>query len=69
MLRAALDPDDAAAFDQHFFDGETFANLRTGFGCCIDEQLVEYRPPRAYAAGVSLVPGTPAIVKGPKSKE
>ena len=47
MLRAALYADRTPVLDQDLLDGEAFADLRAGFGCCIDEQLVEYRPPRA----------------------
>ena len=47
MLRAALDADRPSVLDQDLLDGEAFADLRAGLGGRVDEQLVEYRPPRA----------------------
>ena len=47
MLRAALDADRTSVLDQDLLDGEAFADLRAGLSCCVDEQLVEYRPPWA----------------------
>ena len=50
--------DHAPVFDQDLLDSEAFADLRTGFGGCIDEQLVEYRSPRAV--GQRVLPACPA---------
>ena len=47
MPRAALYADRTSVLDQDFLDGEAFAHLRAGLGRCIDQQLVEYRPPWA----------------------
>jgi hypothetical protein len=47
LLRAALDADRTSVLDQDFLDGEAFADLRAGLSCGVDEQLVEYRAPRA----------------------
>jgi hypothetical protein len=37
----------ASIIQDQFFGSETFANFRAGFGGCIDEDLIEHRPPHA----------------------
>ena len=52
VLRSTLDADRTFAFDNDLLDGEALTDLRTGFGCGVDEQLVEDRPPWAIGDGV-----------------
>jgi hypothetical protein len=47
FFRLALHADDASVLDQDAFDGEVFADVHSGFGRCIDEQLVQNGTPRA----------------------
>src|SRR6266508_6511692 len=47
VLRSALDADDAPVLREYLLDGESFSDLRTGFGRGVYEQLVQNGPPRA----------------------
>ena len=40
-------PTTTSVFDQDLLDGEALSNFRAGLGRCVDEQLVEHRPPGA----------------------